>query len=122
VETKTRRKRNAATGKRDYEVIFDGKSLEFPHGGDTHGLEQARQQADRLRVLLAKAVGEPVPVTPILTLPGWFVTSRVRADVKVLNPKSIRSVVKGKGPPALKPDLITRVSHQLDQKCRDVAL
>jgi hypothetical protein len=59
VETKTRRKKKVLLGKKDHEVIFDGKALVFPNGRDTGALEQARQQADRLRVFLTKAVGEP---------------------------------------------------------------
>lgn len=122
VETKTRRKRKAAPGKRDHEVTFDGKTLQFPHGTDTHGLEQARQQADRLRAFLTKAVGEAVAVAPILTLPGWFVTSRVSGPLKVVNPKGIRHVVAVNQPATLTPQLIERISYQLDQRCRDVEL
>lgn len=62
VETKTRRKRKAPPGKRDHEVLFDGKRLEYPQGTETQSLEQARQQADRLRALLGKAVGEPAAI------------------------------------------------------------
>jgi hypothetical protein len=66
VETKTRRKKEARPGKRNHEVEYDGKVLRFPQGIDTSGLEQAKQQTDRLRVFLSKAVGEPVNVTAIL--------------------------------------------------------
>ena len=89
VETKARRKKKA-TGKRDYEVVFDGKMLQFPSATDSRSLDQATQQADRLRAFLSGAVGEPVKVRAILTFPGWFVTSRVKAEIKVLNPKGIR--------------------------------
>lgn len=122
VETKTRRKKKVPPGKKDHEVIFDGKALEFPNGRDTDGLEQARQQADRLRVFLTKAVGEPVAVSPILTLPGWFVSSRVNERIKVVNPKKIRQVVLNARDAKLAPQLIERISHQLDQRCRDVEL
>ena len=122
VETKTRRKRKAPPGKKDHEVVFDGKALEFPHGADTHGLEQARQQADRLRAMLTKAVGEPVGTMAILTLPGWFVMSRVNGPLKVVNPKGIRHVVTANQPASLTPQLIERISYQLDQRCRDVEL
>lgn len=122
VETKTKRKRKAPPGKKEYEVVFNGKALEFPHGTDTMGLEQARQQADRLRVYLSKAVGEAVGTVPILTLPGWYVTSRVNGSIKVLNPKGIRPVVLNGQARNLTPQLVERISHQLDQKCRDVEL
>ncbi len=122
VETKTRRKKKVPVGKKDHEVIFDGKALEFPNGRDTSALAQARQQADRLRVFLTKAVGEPVAVSPILTLPGWFVSSRVNERMKVVNPKQIRQVVLNSPAAKLAPQLIERISHQLDQLCRDVEL
>jgi hypothetical protein len=122
VETKTRRKKKVPPGKKDHEVIFDGKALEFPNGRDTGALEQARQQADRLRVFLTKAVGESVAVSPILTLPGWFVSSRVNERLKVVNPKQIRQVVLNTRDAKLAPELIQRISHQLDQICRDVEL
>ena len=48
VETKARRKRKA-TGKPDYEVVFDGKMLQFPGATDSRSLDQATQQANRLR-------------------------------------------------------------------------
>jgi hypothetical protein len=124
VETKARRKRKvegtATAGKRDYEIVFDGKVLRFPGGTDSRSLDQARQQSDRLRAFLSSALGESVEVRPILTFPGWFVTSRVNADIKVLNPKLIRAAVVDTRLPAVRKQLIERVSHQLEQKCRNV--
>ncbi|HEX4086931.1 MAG TPA: nuclease-related domain-containing protein [Chthoniobacteraceae bacterium] len=122
VETKTRRKRPVESGKRDYEVVFTGKELEFPHGRDSHGIEQARQQADRLRAYLTNAIGEQVSVIPILTLPGWMVASRVNGKLKVLNPKQIQKVVIRPSERLLSAQMIQRIVHQLDQKCRDVEL
>jgi hypothetical protein len=120
VETKARRKRKAPPGKRDYEVAFDGKALQFPCAVDLRSLEQARQQADRLRMFLSNAVGEPVKVGAILTLPGWLVTSRAKVDIKVLNPRQIGAAVLDDRLPALPKNLIDRVVYQLDRKCRDV--
>lgn len=61
---------------------------------ETKALEEAKQQADHLRAFLSKAIGERVKVGAILTFPGWMVSSRVRAEIKVLNPKNIRSAVQ----------------------------
>ncbi len=121
VETKTRRKRKTANGKWEREVVFDGKALEFPQWRDTASLEQARQQADRLRVMLGKAVGESVPVVPVLTLPGWYVTNRVNVELKVVNPKQIADVVTSRDA-QLSPKQIERIAYQLGQKCRDVEM
>jgi hypothetical protein len=122
VETKTRRKRKAKPGKRNHEVEYDGKVLRFPQGIDSSGLDQAKQQAHRLRVLLSKAVGEPVKVTAILTLPGWFVSSTVKDGLKVVNPKQIRHVVLDDKPTKLSNSFMERISHQLDQRTRDVEI
>lgn len=122
VETKTRRKRKAPSGKKDHVVFYDGNALEFPHCRDSHGLQQAKQQADRLRIFLSKAVGEPVKVTPILTLPGWFITNRVKPEMQVVAPKGIRSVVLNGGSQTLSTQQMQRVAHQIEQKCRDVEL
>lgn len=120
VETKTRRKRKVSRGKREHVVVFDGKALHFPQGPDIDSPAQARQQADRMRVFLTSAVGEPVKVSPLLTIPGWWVENRVKEGVKVVNPKQIRGAVVG--PTKLTPSLIGRICHQLNQKCRDVEI
>jgi hypothetical protein len=119
VETKARRKRKVP-GKRDHEVVFDGKVLTFPNGIDTKALQQAKRQADQLRVFLSKAVGEPVKVGAILTFPGWLVINRAKSEIKVLNPKNIRSAIQEKRIPELPKQLIDRIAYQLDQRCRDV--
>ncbi len=120
IETKARRKRPAPAGQRDHEVVFDGKLLNFPHYSDTKAVEQAKQQADRLRMFLSKAIGEPVKVGAILTFPGWLVSSRVKSEIKVLNPKGIRSAVRDSRLPVLPKQMLDRIAHQLDQRCRDV--
>jgi hypothetical protein len=61
-----------------------------------------------------------VKVGAILTFPGWFVTTRVKADTKVLNPRGIRAAVLDDRLPALSQQLIDRVVFQLDRRCRDV--
>lgn len=119
VETKAKRKR-AVPGRRDHEVVWDGKILTFPTGTEIKAIEQARQQADRLRIFLSKAIGEPVKVGAILTFPGWMVTNRAKSEIKVLNPKNIRSAVQDNRIPPLPRQLLDRVAHQLDQRCRDV--
>ena len=68
--------------------------------------------------LLSKAVGEPVAVQPVLALPGWFIERRGRGDVIVVSGKAVKTLAKGQR--ALSESMITRVAHQLDQRCRDV--
>lgn len=88
VETKSRRK--PGTGKASAQVGFDGNALHFPGWTETKPLDQARHQARWLSDYLRGETGEPVPVLPVLCLPGWFVSTdrdAARSDVRVINPK-----------------------------------
>lgn len=123
VETKARLKRAAPKGKRDCDANFDGEGVVFPTGRDLDMVNQARTQGKYLHAFLASAVGETVAVLPILTLPGWFVKSSARRDdILVLNPGQIGSVVTDTRKPMLSPQMMQRIAHQLEQKCRDVVM
>ncbi len=123
VETKTRRKRPAPQGKRDCDGVFDGEAVHFPTWTETKMVDQARMQAERLSTFLTSAVGAPVAVQAVLTLPGWFLTSRVPpGKVRVLNPKGIRSIAVDARAAKLNPEMIQRICHQLETKCRTVEL
>ena len=118
VETKGRRKKGAE-GKDAHKVTFDGRALRFAGGpSEDKCLDQAKQQASRLSDWLSKAVGEAVEVHPVLALPGWYVDRQGRGEVIVLSGKAVASLVKGRV--ELDPAKITRIAHQLDQRCRDV--
>jgi hypothetical protein len=118
VETKTRRKPVDEDGKKEYRVQFDGKSLQWPWGADSYGIEQAKNNAKTLANWLSSAVGENVWATPILTLPGWMVDRKAPTDgIYVLNPKEIYQICSAQ-PEKLKEPQIRRICHQLDQKCR----
>lgn len=120
VETKTLRKQDAPPGKRDNTIVYDGNHLELPHETHDHGLEQAKRNARWLGTWLSSATGEKVFVRPILTFPGWWVESRSDGDdIKVVNPKQIRSVIFACDA-LLSEEQRKRIIHQLDQKCRDV--
>jgi hypothetical protein len=120
IETKTRRKRNTAKDNTNYKIVFDGKTLRFPSSTDSCPLEQARQQADRLRADLSKAVGESVKVGAIVTFPGWWITRQGKSEIMVLNPKEIRAAVLKNSSSTVPKQLIERIVYQLDRKCRDV--
>jgi hypothetical protein len=118
VETKTRRKPIAESGDKEYRVEFDGTHLQWPWGADARGVGQAVNNARSLAEWLSSAVGESVAVTPILTLPGWLVERKAPpAPVHVVNPKEIVKVCQSDREP-LSEDLLRRICHQLDQKCR----
>ena len=121
VETKTRSKSRIKKENESANVIYDGKSLIFPHYSDTDSLKQARLNAIHLQKWLTGAVGEQVEVEAILTIPGWFVERRsAPRGVHVLSPKEIKTFLKSKKETPLSDTLVRRIVHQLDQKCRDV--
>ena len=120
VETKARSKPTSKDRKADAKVKYDGKCLRFPNGTDVESLEQARRQAEWLSKWLRTAVGEAVKVRPVLALPGWFVERIASGGIRVINPKNFRSISKPKDGDFLSDQMISRIVHQLEQKCRDV--
>ncbi len=119
VETKTRRKFSAAErGKSANRILFDGKTLTYPHGNDNHGLDQAKRNADSLATWLSSATGDKVSVHPILTFPGWWVERTGTGTVTVVNPKEIPKVFPKTIRKPLDDSEIQRIVHQLEQKCR----
>lgn len=90
VESKSRMKPEQG-GKENARVRYDGKTLRFPEHVETKPLDQAKGQARWLQKALTDALGEPVKVVPVLSLPGWFVEGRGgREDVVVCNPVNPR--------------------------------
>lgn len=117
VETKTRRKTIGEKGTAAHKVTYDGKNLHFPSWTDNHGLEQAKRNADHLASWLSSATGEKVKVEPILTLPGWWVERTSRGTVHVVK---IPRIFPRNPPFPLSPEQIQRISHQIEQKCRNL--
>jgi hypothetical protein len=71
VETKGFTKPRDIAGRAGATVTFDGKHLKFPSWRTTEPLDQAARQAQWLAKWTSSAVGEAVPVIPVLVLPGW---------------------------------------------------
>jgi hypothetical protein len=63
-----------ARGKRTDEakVIYDGERLRFPSWTTAEPIDQAKAQAAWLSKWLTGAVGDPVKVSPMVTIPGWY--------------------------------------------------
>lgn len=122
IETKTRRKGGARPGFDDHKVYFDGRSLVWPWGEDNHGLEQAERNAVWLADTLTAETGERVHVTPILTLPGWWVEMKPSRDsrmCRVTNPKGLATFLPA-GATMLDPRVIATIATKLEVRCRDV--
>ena len=120
VETKARSKPTSKDRKADARVKYDGRCLQFPNSTDVQSIDQAKRQAEWLSKWLRSAVGEAVKVRPVVALPGWFVKRTASGGIPVINPKNFRSIVKPKNGVNLSDQMISRIVHQLEQKCRDV--
>ena len=121
VETKARSKSKIKKGNESATVVYDGNALNFPHYSDTASLKQARLNAVYLQKWLTGAVGEPVTVEAILTIPGWFIKRKASPrGVNVLAPKEIKTYLNSQKENLLSDTMVKRIVHQLDQKCRDI--
>jgi hypothetical protein len=120
IETKCRTKRARRQGGPDAEVTYDGTVIRFPRFTHKNSPEQARRNANWLAEEMSMAVGDSVAVRGIVALPGWWVQdSGGGKDVMVLSGKMVPSWIE-KEPSKLSDELVRRVAHQLDRRCRDV--
>jgi hypothetical protein len=88
----------------------------------TESIDQTKAQANWLSKWLSSAVGDPVKVSPMVTIPGWYVERKSPNGVAVLNPKQVKAYLDAKREEVLSDSMIKRICHQLEQKCRDVDL
>lgn len=121
IETKGYTKPASMDGRAAATVTFDGKVLAFPTWTGTGPLEQAERQARWLSKWASDAIGERVVAQPVVTLPGWFVERKGRGPVKVMNGGEVGALLSSNGDERLSPQLIQRVAHQVEQRCRNVA-
>lgn len=120
VETKSRLKPDRGGGMDEAKVSFDGDALLFPGWKDTETLGQARRQAAWLTRWLTRAVGAPVEVKPVVALPGWFVERRAKSDVRVISGREAKSLMSGWRGDMLSDEMMARIAHQLEERCRNV--
>lgn len=120
IETKMRRQGGTRPGRKDHELLYDGKTLNWPWGEDSYGLAQAERNSTWLRDWLSLMTGERLEVTPILVFPGWHVTpSDTAPRVNVINTRDLESFI-GQRNEVLTPTQIDLLSRQLESRCRDV--
>jgi Nuclease-related domain len=120
IETKTRSKRTSTNRQQDATVEYDGRALHFPKGTDIDMIAQAKRQSKWLSNWLSQAVGEDISVRAIVALPGWFVKRTSSEGIPIVNPKQFESLFEHIQARPLTTEMITRITHQLDQKCRDI--
>ena len=119
VETKGFTKPRDIAGRAGATVTFDGKHLKFPTWTTTEPLDQAARQAQWLAKWTGSAVGEAVPVMPVLVLPGWWVERKGRGDVRVISGGEVTSLLS-RTSAVLSEQLMQRIAHQVEQRCRVV--
>lgn len=115
VETKGR----AKPVKGEVKITYDGQGLQFPTHYEREPFEQAKRQADWFAKWLTSAVGAEVAVRPVLVFPGWYI-ERKKPGLLIYNGKSPRPVYKNAGGAVLSAEMIQRIAHQVEQRCRDV--
>ena len=121
IETKGRPKRQRALGADGHKVRYDGRTLHFPEWREGEPLRQAERNAAWLEKWLSSAVGERISVQPVLMLPGWYVDRTSGEGIPVLNEKQAKGYFSKRRGPEPSTRLIQQITHQLDQRCRDVA-
>lgn len=120
IETKARRRGNGLSA----EVRYDGQTLHFPHWAETRPLEQARMQAQWLAEYLREQLGQPIPVVPVLCLPGWTVLDEPGADqaeTRVIDPNAEPRFLAADRHAAFDPALRTRVIETIHGLYRKLA-
>jgi hypothetical protein len=119
IQTCARRKGPASRAHPAHEVIYDGKTLEFPFRSDGEELDNVRSLATRLQNFLGETFDAPIPVKPVITFPGWYVIQRGEGDVIVRNPRMLEDAILTHAAPVLSHEHIKQVAQLFEQKCRD---
>ena len=120
IETKGFTKSNRIKGQPGATVYFNGATLKFPTWSGSEPIDQADRQAQWLSKWSSAAVGEPVAAAPVVALPGWFVERTGRGRVKVVSGREVPSLVDPTDKTTLSPQMVQRLAHQVEQRCRTV--
>jgi hypothetical protein len=116
VETKTRSKRANQAGRA--EVVFDGHALHFGTHRETAPIDQALASASLFAKLVKGRTGLDLPVTPILSIPGWWVVARTHQPLFVGNPDQIPAHIRSRAAAAT---LDKRAFEQARTLCEELA-
>jgi hypothetical protein len=117
IETKGRSKQ-VDVEKENWKLTFDGEILRFPGWTEREPIKQAKSQAKWLSKWIESATGERQNVVPVLAIPGWFITRPKKSTLRVYNGKGSNYLAKGQQ--VLSENRIKAISHQVEDKCRDV--
>jgi len=120
IETKMRRKpQKTGENEQAHKVVYDGKRLNFPSPlqPDSLSIEQALGNAHWLSKLLSRKNAADIPVIPVLILPGWWVETKARGEVAVLNPKMLENFFDRR-PVNYDPVRFRAICAQIEDECR----
>ena len=106
------------TEKDNWKLTFDGDTLRFPGWNEKKPILQAKRQATWLSKWIKSATGEQQNVVPVLAIPGWYVNRKKKSDLRVGNNKELCYLANGQR--ILSDKRIQAISHQVEEKCRDV--
>ncbi|MFN0019445.1 MAG: nuclease-related domain-containing protein [Pirellulaceae bacterium] len=120
INTKMRGKPKLGENRADAFVDGSRGKIRFPEGEFPIPIAQLETESRWLGQFLSEAVGESVVVRPMLALPGWFIKrSAEPGGAYVFNPRNPHQLFLS-GREVLSAEMIRRIAHQLDQRCRDV--
>lgn len=122
VETKGRSKMLSSDrdAKKQFRVSYQKGVLQFPNGSDKDAVPQAERQAAWVRQWLTQSTGQPVPVKPVIVLPGWYVEIKDNPIIPVIASGYIQGYFLRQKGVALSAKEITQICYQIDQKVRDL--
>lgn len=118
IETKGRSK-SAKHENNNWKLEFDGKKLIFPGWVETKPIEQTIRQAKWLENWIFKCTCENVKVTPVLAIPGWYISRKVKSDFLIYNGKN--SIFLARGKKVLNDKQIQTISFQIERECRNIS-
>lgn len=120
IESSTPVSRKAIFGRKPQEIGFDGEQLVYPWGQDALALGPARKKAEWLAEWIYQLAGQRVPVSAVLTFPGWWVTSTATRDLRVCNPDQLAALVLQAPATGLTDHTRNLLIRSLEVRCRDV--
>jgi len=120
LETKTRSRRRPNREQADHEVLFDGQTLFFPWCDDCKAAKQVIRNADWIRLFIEGFGPAAIPVLPIIIVPGWYVKSEGKYEVKAMNAKYFASNFLPTTQRRFSPNELKPILRRLDERCRDL--
>jgi len=120
VETKARSKPDRGNNTADAKLTFDGTQLIFPDHRESAPIDQAKRQAKWLSQWISSAVGESIPVTPLLVIPGWWFDIKAKlTGFYITNGTNLNFITQVNRNSLLSDKQIKQITHQLEQMCTD---